>query len=73
MRYLGITRKEQRHLAIPDAFSEVEDSTTYGVVEIGGDILLMPPPMNKERLAQIEMLAKRSIGEHRETLEGLAS
>ena len=51
MRYLGITRKEQRHLAIPDAFSEVEDSTAYGVVEIGGDILLMPPPMNKERLA----------------------
>ncbi len=73
MRYPGIARKEQRHLAVPDAISEVEDSTAYGVVEIGSDILLMPPQMNKERLAQNEMLAKRSIGEHRETLEGLAS
>ena len=73
MRYLGIARNEQGHLAMPDAFSEVEESKAYEVVEIGGDILLMPPPLNRERLAQIEQLAKRSIHEHRKTLEGLAS
>ncbi|KXK29087.1 MAG: hypothetical protein UZ01_02397, partial [Candidatus Brocadia sinica] len=38
-----------------------------------GDILLIPPPLDKERLARIEKQTKNnSIEEHRKTLKGLA-
>jgi len=72
MRYLGIARKERDHVVMPDAFREVEEGSVYEVVEIGGDFLLVPPPLNRERLARIERLVNRSIEEHRKTLEGLA-
>jgi hypothetical protein len=39
---------------------------------LSGDILLVPSPPDRERLARIEKLAQRSIEEHRKTLEGLA-
>jgi bifunctional DNA-binding transcriptional regulator/antitoxin component of YhaV-PrlF toxin-antitoxin module len=72
MRYFGIARKERGQVVLPDAFREVEEGHLYEVVEIGGDILLMPPPLDRERLAQIECLANRSIEEHRKSLEGLS-
>ena len=72
MRYLGIARKELSQLKMPDAFND-ETGGNYEVVEIGGDILLMPPPLDRDRLAQIERLAKLSIEEHRKILEGLGS
>jgi hypothetical protein len=42
------------------------------VVEVGGDILLMSPPLDRERLALVKKLARKSIAEHHQTLEGLA-
>ena len=72
MRYLGVARKKEGHVEMPDAFREVEGTGHYEVVEIGGDILLMPPPLDRERLSRIETLAARSIDDHRESLEGLA-
>ena len=72
MRYLGMARKELRHIIMPDAFDGGDEGGNYEVVEIGGDILLMPPPLDRQRLVEVERLAKLSIDEHRETLDGLA-
>lgn len=72
MRYLGIARQENGSVVMPDAFREVEEGRLYEAIEIGGDILLVPPPLDHERLARIERLANRSIQEHRKSLEGLA-
>ena len=57
---------------MPDGFRGVQEGKIYDVVEIGGDVVLAPSPLDRERLAQIERLARRSIKEHRQTLEGLA-
>jgi hypothetical protein len=72
MRYFGIAKNEKGLVVMPDAFREVETYPLYEVIEIGGDVLLVSPPLDRERLAQIERLARRSIEEHRKTLEGLA-
>ena len=72
MKYLGIARKENGQIVMPDAFREVEEGRTYEAIEIGGDILLAPAPLDRERLAKIEKLAGRSIEEHRKSLQGLA-
>lgn len=75
MKYLGPARKENAHVIMPDAFAEVPDGQAYEALEIGGDILLVLPPLDRERLAQVEPAyggANRSIEEHRKSLEGLA-
>lgn len=72
MKYLGIARKEKGRVVMPDAFGEAEEGRLYEAVEIGGDILLLLPPLDRERLADIERLADRSISDHRKSLEGLA-
>lgn len=72
MKYLGIARKEKTKIVMPDAFQDAEDGQTYEAIEIGGDILLSPAPLDRERLARIERLANRSIEEHRKSLQGLA-
>ena len=48
-----------------DDKSGVKIGKTYEAVEIGGDILLMLSPLDRERLARVEKLAKESIEEHR--------
>ncbi len=72
MKYLGVARKEKGQVVMPDAFRETEEGKLYEVIEIGGDILLVPSPLDRERLARIEKLANRCIEEHRKALEGLA-
>ncbi len=72
MKYLGVARKEKGQVVMPDAFKEAEEGKLYEVIEIGGDILLVPSPLDRELLARIEKLAHHSIEEHRKTLEGLA-
>ena len=72
MRYLGIAKNDRGRVTMPDASRDQMPEPTYEVVEIGGDILLVPPPLDRERLAAVERLAQRSIDEHRKTLEGLA-
>jgi len=72
MRYLGIARKEKGQILMPDALKELVEDEHYEVVEIGGDILLIPSPIKRERLARIERLARSSIRDHRKTLEELA-
>lgn len=57
---------------MPDAFRQVSDAPSYEAVEVGGDILLLPAPLDRERLQRIESLASESIAEHREALLGLA-
>ncbi len=59
---------------MPDSFFDTEHtpSSTYEVIEIGGNILLVPPPLDRERIALIKRLTKESIEDHRKTLEGLA-
>lgn len=56
---------------MPDAFKEVEDGRVFEAIEIGGDIILLAGPLEKEKLAQIEELARESIEIHRATLEAL--
>ncbi len=72
MRYLGLARNENGKMAMPDAFKEVKDGQLYEAVEIDGDVILLPNPLDRERLASVERLAKQSIADHRKTLEGLA-
>lgn len=57
---------------MPDAFAEVPEGQAYEAVEIGGDILLIVPPLDRKRLAQVERLTTRSIEDHRKSLDGLA-
>ena len=77
MRYLGIV--EQRHggQIILESYSqqntlEEEDQTAFEAVEIEGVIVLVPAPVDRKRLDQIETLTSHSIHDHRTTLEGLA-
>jgi hypothetical protein len=72
MKYLGVARQEKGKVVMPDSFKEAEEGKLYEAIEIGGDILLLPSPFDRERLAQIEKLARKSIEQHRKTLEGLA-
>jgi hypothetical protein len=72
MRYLGMTQMKEGRVQMPDAFKEVAKDQVYEVVELGGNILLLPPPLDRERLALLEKLTRKSIAEHRQTLEGLA-
>ena len=66
MKYLGTAKKEKGRLVMPDALQEVEDGRVFEVIEKGGDIVLLAGPLEKERWAQIEELAK-SIKRHRAT------
>ncbi len=72
MKYLGTVKKEKGQVVIPDTFREVEDGRIFEAIEVGGDILLVAGPLEKERLSLIEELAKESIEKHRATLEALA-
>ena len=72
MKYLGIVKRTNATLTLPDGFQEAAQSGEYEAVELGGDILLLASPLDKERLKRIEKLANQSIDEHRRTLEGLA-
>lgn len=72
MRYPGIARKEKGQVVMPDAFHAVTEGKLYEAIEIGNDILLVPSPLDKDRIARIESLTGLSIKEHRKTLEKLA-
>ena len=72
MKYLGIVKKENGNLTMPDAFREATAPGTYEAIQVGGDILLLPAPLDRERIKKIEELTRRSIEEHRSTLEALA-
>ena len=72
MKYLGIVKRENGNLTMPDAFQEVTVPRTYEAIQVGGDILLLPAPLDRERIKRIEELTKRSIEEHRSTLEALS-
>lgn len=72
MKYLGVVRQENGTLMVPDAFQEVAERHTYEAIEVGGDIILLPTPLDRKRLRRIEELADRSIEDHRTSLEGLA-
>ncbi len=72
MKYLGIMKQEDGQVTMPDTFQSIELQQSYEVVEVCGDLLLLPSPLDRQRLARIERLTKQSIAEHRKTLEGLA-
>jgi len=72
MKYLGIVKKENGTLAVPDSFKNVAGIGTYEAVQVGGDILLLSTPLDRERLKMIDELTQSSIKDHRKTLEGLA-
>ncbi len=72
MKYLGIARIEQGKVILPDTFQELESVPEYEVIAVGGDLLLITPPLDRTRLARIARLTEKSITDHRQTLEGLA-
>ena len=72
MKYLGIVKRQNGNLTMPDTFQEVATFLTYEAIQVGGDILLLSPPLDRERMKRIEDLTNQSIKEHRKTLEGLA-
>ena len=77
MRYLGIVEKRHGGQIILESYgqekiTEEDDQTAFEAVEIEGVIVLVPAPVDRKRLAQIETLTSQSIDDHRTTLEGLA-
>ena len=77
MRYLGIVEKKHGGQIILEGFGQEkitddDDQTTFEAVELEGAIVLVPAPVDRKRLAQIETLTSQSIHDHRTTLEGLA-
>ena len=71
MKYLGIVKRNNCLLTMPDTFQEVAEGREYEAVQVGDEILLLPRPLDRERLQEIHRLASLSISEHRKTLEGL--
>lgn len=72
MKYLGTARKEQGHIQMPDTFVDVSDGQTFEAIEVGGDIFLLRSPLDRQRFDDIAELTRRSIEEHRTSLESLA-
>ncbi len=77
MHYLGVIEKRHSGQIILAAYgqekiTEDDGQTTFEAVEIEGVIVLVPVPVDRKRIAQIEILASQSIHDHRTTLEGLA-
>lgn len=72
MTYLGTARLENGRVELPGSFHSAQRSTTYEAVDLGGDILLIASPLDRERLAQIEKIIADSIHANRKALEDLA-
>jgi len=72
MKYLGVVKNDHGHLVMPDAFRETPERRSYEAIEVGGDIMLMTNPLDRERMEHIQRLARQTIKEHRKTLEALA-
>lgn len=72
MRYLGIVKREEGRLVLPDGLHEAAPGQIYEAVEVGGDIILTSSPLDRQRLEEIERLTKQSIEAHRQSLEGLS-
>jgi hypothetical protein len=71
MKYLGIARNQNGRVVMPDTF-EAKDGVEYEAVDMGGDILLMPSTLQRERIKLIKRLTEITIKEHGESLKGLA-
>jgi hypothetical protein len=72
VKYLGLVKRENGSLIMPDTFLQVVDRNAYEAIQIGGDIILVSATLDRQRLSRITNLAARSIEEHRATLKGLA-
>ena len=77
MRYHGIVETRHGGQIILESYcrekiTEDDDQAAFEAVEIEGAIVLVPAPVDRKRLAQIETLTNQSIHDHRTTLEGLA-
>jgi len=57
---------------MPDTFVDVSDGQTFEAIEVGGDIFLLRSPLDRQRFDDIAELTRRSIEEHRTSLESLA-
>jgi hypothetical protein len=76
MRYLGIIKKRHAGQIILEGYGEAVKSAgndeVFEAFEVESIVVLVPAPVDRLRLAQIETLAGQSIIDHRKTLEGLA-
>ena len=77
MRYIGIVEKKYDNWTILEGHGHEKitgenDKITFEAVEIEAVIVLVPAPINRKRITQIENLTSQSIHDHRRTLEGLA-
>lgn len=72
MKYLGVVKNENGMLRMPDAFLQESPAQTYEALELGGDVRLVPSPLDRGRLEQIDRLTRQSIDEHRRALGSLA-
>lgn len=77
MRYLGIIKKRHAGQIILEGYGETiksagNDENVFDAFEVESIVVLVPAPVDRLRLAQIETLAGQSIIDHRKTLEGLA-
>ena len=73
MRYLGVAKTSGCQILMPDKFQGLQHVDTYEVLEVEGHVILLPGPLDRERIARVERLARQSIQDHREALESLAS
>jgi len=72
MRYLGIVEKRHSGQIILESYdekitSEGDDQTAFEAFEIENVIVLVPVPVDRKRLTQIEAHASQSIHDHRTT------
>lgn len=72
MKYLCTIKNENGVLRMPDQFNAAESAETYEAIAVGDDILLVANPLDRRRLERIDGLARKSIQDHRDTLDGLA-
>jgi hypothetical protein len=65
MRYLGIAKKEQGLIVLPDLKDTHTVSELYEAFEIDGHIVLLHPPVSRKRQRQIRELTREAITTHK--------
>ena len=65
MRYLGIAKKENGLIVLPDQKNDPSVTAYFEAFEIDGHILMLRPPVSRKRQRQIRELTEHAINQHK--------
>lgn len=65
MQYLGVAKKENGLIVLPDQLQKQEVNKYFEAFEIDGHILLLHPPVSRKRQRHIRELTAQAICKHK--------